>query len=177
MLSRVSPLPGGPVRRTVHGFTLVELLVTLAVMAIGIALAAPSFAGMIANYRVRAGAESLVHAVSFARAQAARRNTSVRFVLTGVGTGWRVEQVSPSTVLQSRSDADAQGISATSSNAAVSVTFLPNGLVDATGTWLTSITVVSTVAGAESRRIDILGGGLVRMCDPSVTIADDSRRC
>jgi type IV fimbrial biogenesis protein FimT len=160
-----------------RGVTLVEVLVAVFIMAVCAALVAPSFAQITASYRVRSGAEMLIHGISYARTEAVRRNTAVRFTLSGTGTGWSVDQVSPSVVLQSRADADAQGITSTSSGTALSVTFLPTGLVDTTGTWLAQVTVASSVSTSESRRIDILGGGLVRMCDPAVTAANDPRSC
>jgi type IV fimbrial biogenesis protein FimT len=56
------------------------------------------------------------------------------------------------------------------------VTFLPTGLVQ-TGTPLTQATVTSSVSSTDSRRINIYGGGLIRMCDPGISTANDPRRC
>lgn len=162
--------------RACAGVTLVELLVVLAVIAVGATLAAPSFAQMIANYKVRAAAESMLGGLNLARTEALRRNAAVRFALTPGGSGWTVSQVSPSQVLQSRSDNDSPGTTVASSNTATSVTFLPNGLLQS-GTQLTQVTVSSMVGATDTRRINVFGGGLIRMCDPAITTADDPRRC
>ncbi len=146
-------------------------------MAVLAALAGPGFSRMLSNYRVRSGAESVVNGLNYARAEAVKRNRAVRFALSGTASGWTIEQVSPGVTIQSRAAGDSPGITASSSNTGASITFLPTGLVDASGTWLTKITVASSDGGADSRQIDILGGGLIRMCDPAVTTANDPRRC
>lgn len=163
-------------RSTEAGFTLIELMVVVSIIAVGAALSAPSFTQMIANYRVRSGAESMMNGLNYARAEAVRRNTAVSFALVTGGSGWNVSQVSPSTVLQSRSNNDSLGLTVGSSNASTSVTFLPTGLVQ-TGTQLTQINVSSSATGTNTRRINIYGGGLIRMCDPGTSTADDPRRC
>lgn len=159
-----------------RGFTLIELMVVITIMAIGVVITAPSFAQLIANYRVRAGADSMINGLSYARAEAVRRNTPVSFAVVAGGSGWTVTQVTPGTVLQSRSGNDSPGLSVASSNASTSVTFLPTGLVQS-GTQLSQVTISSATTGTESRRINIFGGGLIRMCDPGVTTANDPRRC
>jgi type IV fimbrial biogenesis protein FimT len=163
-------------QRCARGVTLVELLVVLVIVAIGATLAAPSFAQMIANHKVRAAAESILGGLSLARTEALRRNAAVSFALVAGGSGWTVNQVSPSKVLQTRSDNDSPQTTVQSSNAATSVTFLPNGLLQS-GTQMTQVTVSSLVHTTETRRINVFGGGLIRMCDPAITAADDPRMC
>lgn len=161
----------------VRGFTLTELLITIAVLAIALSLAAPSFTQQIANYRVRSAAESIVGGLNYARGEAIRRNTAVSFTLDNSGPGWTVAQVDTAATLQSRSSGELPGVSATSSNSNLAVTFRPTGFVDTTGTWLTQITVASPVANTETRQIDVFGGGLIRVCDPAATATSDPRRC
>lgn len=165
-----------PVQHCEGGLTLIELMVVVAIMAIGVTLAAPSFSQMTANYRVRSGAESIINGLNYARAEAVRRNSAVSFDLTVGGSGWTVNQVSPGTTLQSRSNNDSPGTIVASDNASTSVTFLPTGLVQ-TGTQLTQISVSSATTGTDSRRINIFGGGLIRMCDPNIAIANNPKRC
>lgn len=159
-----------------RGFTLLELMVVVAIIAISVTLAAPSFSQMIANYRVRSSAESIINGLSYARAEAVRRNSAVSFTLASGGSGWAVGQVSPSTTLQSRSNNDSPGTSVASSNASTSVTFLPTGQVQ-TGTQLRQIDVTSITSGSDNRRINIFGGGLIRLCDPNAVTTNDPRRC
>jgi type IV fimbrial biogenesis protein FimT len=163
--------------RTPRGVTLIELMITVAVLAVGLSLAAPSFREQIANWRVRGAAESVLHGLNYARTEAVRRNSAVRFTLNASGPGWTVAQVSPATTLQSRANGETPGVTATSSTASLAVDFTPTGMVDTAGTRLEQVNLASPVANTESRRIDIFGGGLIRVCDPSVTTAGDPRRC
>ena len=163
-------------RRSHLGFTLVELMTVVTVIAIGATLAAPGFSQMIANYRVRSGAEAIINGLNYARSEAVRRNSAVSFSLVSGGSGWTVSQVSPSTTLQSRSNNDSPGTTVASSSASTSVAFIPTGLVQS-GTQMTQVTVSSSTSGTDSRRINIFGGGLIRMCDPGISTANDPRSC
>jgi len=151
-------------------------MVTVTVVVVSLSLVGPSFSQAVANYRLRSAAESVINGLNLARAEAVRRNAPVSFALTGTRTGWTVSD-GGGAVIQSRADSEMGGLSATPNVGATSVTFLPTGLVNATGTWLTQITVSSATAGTDSRRINVLGGGLIRMCDPAVAGANDPRRC
>lgn len=61
----------------IRGFTLVELAVTLAVAAILLALATPSFAELLRRNRLAAANNELVTALQIARAEALRRGRPV----------------------------------------------------------------------------------------------------
>ena len=60
-----------------HGVTLVELMVTLAIVAVGAAVAVPSFKGMIADTRVSAQANDLLVSLKYTRSEAVKRNARV----------------------------------------------------------------------------------------------------
>jgi len=160
-----------------RGFSLIELMVTVAVLAVGLALAAPSLSTQIANYRLRSAAEGVLNGLNYARAEAVRRNSNVSFTLDASGAGWTVAQVSTGTTLQARANGESPGVTAASTTTSLAVTFTPTGLVDTSGVRLSQIDLTTAVGGAETRRIDIFGGGLIRVCNPSVTAAGDPRRC
>lgn len=80
-----------------RGFTMVELLVTLVVLAILLALAAPNMASFINNSRLRASQSELVSALTLARSEATKRGNFVVVealapVVAGAefSSGWRV---------------------------------------------------------------------------------------
>lgn len=168
-------VPGRIRIRAARGFTLIELLITVAVLAVGLSLAAPTFTQQIANYRLRSAAESIINGLNYARAEAVRRNSPISFTLDAAGPGWTVAQ--GGTPLQSRASGETPGITATSSTTSLAVTFTPTGFVDTSGTRLARVTLASAVANTDTRQIDIFGGGLIRVCDPTVTTAGDPRRC
>jgi type IV fimbrial biogenesis protein FimT len=67
------------------GFTLIELMVTIAVLAILIALAMPSFASLINSNRLTAQSNEVVAALQFARVEAVRQNR--RAIVCGSANG------------------------------------------------------------------------------------------
>lgn len=76
-----------------RGFTLIELMVTIAVLAILMVLAMPSFADFFQRYRLRGAADDVATLLVSARTQALMRNRDVAVVFTGTGTGWCVGAV------------------------------------------------------------------------------------
>ena len=80
-----------------RGFTLVELMVTLVVLAVLLALAAPNMVSFVNNSRLRASQGEFVSALMLARSEATRRGKAVTVQVLasrGVGAefsgGWRV---------------------------------------------------------------------------------------
>ncbi|HJV61394.1 MAG TPA: GspH/FimT family pseudopilin [Albitalea sp.] len=64
------------------GFTLIELMVALTVMALLLLLGAPSFSTWLQNSQIRTASEAMANGLQVARAEAVRRNAPVRFQLT-----------------------------------------------------------------------------------------------
>lgn len=79
MISRRPARPTRPVR--MRGFTLIELMIGITLMALLLSLAAPAFMTMISNTKLRNHAESIFNGLQLARAEALKRNTTVQFRL------------------------------------------------------------------------------------------------
>jgi len=75
-------LSSTPARRIARGFTVVELMITVAVVAILTLAAAPSLQDWVLNTRVRSTAEALQNGLRLAQSEAVRRSRQVVFVLT-----------------------------------------------------------------------------------------------
>src|SRR5699024_6935398 len=60
-----------------HGFTLLELMVTVAVAAIIVSIAVPSFSAMLNRHRLEAAASELKFNLLLARSQAIKQNRDV----------------------------------------------------------------------------------------------------
>lgn len=75
------------------GFTLVEMMVTLAVLIIVLSIAVPSFADLIRANRAESQRTTLLGAFNLARSEAIRRSALVRVSLISGTTwtgGWRI---------------------------------------------------------------------------------------
>jgi type IV fimbrial biogenesis protein FimT len=70
----------------IAGFTLPELVVTVAIVGVIAALAAPSFNNLIRSQRIKTAANDLVSALLFARSEAVKRNADV--TVSRVGSSW-----------------------------------------------------------------------------------------
>jgi type IV fimbrial biogenesis protein FimT len=70
-----------PTSEIAKGFSLIEILVALAIFAILLSLALPNFSEWIRNIRLRSQAEAVLGGLQLARAEAMRRNRFVRFQL------------------------------------------------------------------------------------------------
>ena len=68
--------------RAPRGFTIIELMVAVTIFAILVALALPSFSGMIQNSKLGSAAKSYSLGIQTARTAAIRLNLPVDFVLT-----------------------------------------------------------------------------------------------
>lgn len=65
-------------RRANHGLTLIELMVVVALVAVVLTLAAPSFSSFFAKKRVEGVVSELVTDLQYARSEAVSRNAAVR---------------------------------------------------------------------------------------------------
>ena len=165
------------------GFSLIELMLGIAVITVLLMVGLPSFQIWIQNTQIRTAAEGILNGLQFARAEAVRRNVNIELEMVGV-SGWNAKIASTGQVIQSRTSGEGSG-SATVTIApggATKTTF--NGLgrqvsnADATAL-ITSIKVDSgAIAAADTRELCIMvgSGGVVRMCDPQVS-GSDTRAC
>ncbi len=78
------------VKAIVRGFTLLELMVTITVLGILVALAVPSYSSLINRNRVRNAAEQMRSDFSLARSEALKRssNVTISFARSADGATW-----------------------------------------------------------------------------------------
>lgn len=84
--------PRGSPRAARRGFSLIELMATLAVFAVVITLAAPSMSELLRNQRVKTASFDLFSSLMYARSEAIKRNANISVTPNGGdwGTGWSI---------------------------------------------------------------------------------------
>lgn len=175
------------------GASMVEIAISLVIIALIISMGAPSMAELIQNSRIRTAAESILSGLQAARSEAVRRNANIQFALSNTGasggTGWTITLVNGNQQLQSAPSGEgtANIVVTSSPNGATTATFTGvgrtpiNGLNSDGSPVLTQIDIDTTALPASiSRelRITISAGGQVRLCDPNVSPGStDPRAC
>lgn len=155
-------LKTAPLRSLARGFTLVELAVTIAILAIMASMAAPAFQGMIASSRVTATTNEILELLALAQSEARNRQTTVGITISSTSNGqtWSMAPTNDSSnVIASlfiNSNANVQV-----NNGFTAISFQPNGTLAETTT-NKSVRITSTSSyTSKARSIQILGGGKV----------------
>lgn len=200
-------------KRIHNGFSLVELIVGLAILAMLMALGLPQYATFISNARLRATAEGITNGLNLARAEAVKRNGRVELVFTDdepieplantitpsvSGANWMVRAWVPTTssydFVEGKLGAEGSGKTGASG---VIVTPVTTGIFDGTVTFTgfgamnsaqgISFQVTFPTAGAcdtvavqgplRCLNVNVTPGGQIRICDPKITAANDTRAC
>ncbi|MGZ3237328.1 MAG: GspH/FimT family pseudopilin [Burkholderiaceae bacterium] len=167
-----------------RGFTLIEMIIGVAIVGVLLALGVPSFSTFIQNSKIRNGAEAIQNGLSVARSEAVKQNTLITFNLR-TNSSWEVCKATDTTnpctnPIQSRSEADGS-INATvapTPSSITSVTFNSLGQASsliASGNSSVQFDVQNPTAGLcfsgggpmRCLRVVVSSGGQVRMCDPA----------
>ncbi|WP_269141066.1 GspH/FimT family pseudopilin [Steroidobacter gossypii] len=157
--------------RSILGFTLVELMVTIAIAGILLAVAVPSFNQLMVTNRLTAQANEMVAAMNFARSEAIKRNTRISFCRASSSTAtncaataaswrnWIVTQGDGTVVRRGVVNTFEGGISVQSTLTGDRVTFGADGLAR-TGTAIITNQRISICAPRDraGRRV-VLGAG------------------
>lgn len=184
--------------RKSSGFSLVELMITVALLGILSTFAVSSYKSWIQNSKIRNAAESIQSGIQIARGEAVSRNVAVELTL-GANSAWTVGCVTA--VADNDGDgvadcpADIQSRTASEgSSADITVTpsvagpyvFSSLGVMTSpapgVGGFVNIDVDINTavLSAAESRelRVVIALGGSVRTCDPALpTAGTDPRKC
>ena len=113
-----------------RGFTLVEIMITLSVVGVLVALAFPAFRTLAQSQHVKSGASDFHTALLFARSEALKRAADVDVIAAGADwkNGWTVQV--GATVLRKQPALDAQ-LDAIPASGAPKITYQNDGRVTA----------------------------------------------
>ncbi|BDU21770.1 GspH/FimT family pseudopilin [Dyella sp. GSA-30] len=186
------------------GFSLVELLVSIAVFGILALIGIPSYQTWIRNSRIRTAAESIQNGLRIARSEASQRGANVRFEFSsasGTGADWKVCALGTATTCSGAGTAVIQSYSSNEGAADVRVgadtaigsytTALTSGAGAGTGVTFTALGRPSAYGTSSIIRIDtsntqtnqrrlvitLSSGGLTRMCDPQLALTVSPQGC
>lgn len=173
------------------GFSLVELMVVVAILVILVTLSIPSFTAWVANTKVRTMAESVQNGLRLAQTEAVRRGVQVQFILTNdspitkdvtasdSGKNWIARAMSMAapanseTFIQGTQMVTADDTTNTISTTASTVTF--NSLGRVISPAATDVTYdLSNSRGDRPLRVLLNFSGKIRMCDTKKTLSADA---
>jgi len=159
-------------KKDASGFTLIELMTALLVLAILVAIAVPSYRSVIKNGNIVASSGEIVSVLQFARTEAVRRGKSVRLVATSgsdaaneMGPGFTVYLDSNGDSLLSSGEAlrvisaVPAGTTVDSVNNQTNFVFGPRGELNQSDTWR----VCDDRTGETGRQITLLISGMIQV--------------
>lgn len=167
-----------------HGYTLIELVVTMMVMVAVTTIAIPAFQTSVGNAQIRTVAESIRNGLQQARAEAIKRNARVQFVLQ-TSSEWQIGCVTVTATCPALITKKS-AIEGSSSNTTVTAdnntaVFSSFGTRDpGVAAALTVVNVTNSQVNSEERkalRVMLNAGGNVKVCDPTVSTPGDTRAC
>jgi len=137
--------------RTDQGFTLIELIVTIAVVAIIAMIAAPSMSQLLVKQNLNKSTKELIHVLTEARAKAALDRTEIKVQLNS-----SIENTST----QLNWMPSGKAVLKVASPPVTTITFLPNGLVKETT--IPSFTICDQTSGSLSKTVSISKMGTIQ---------------
>jgi type IV fimbrial biogenesis protein FimT len=149
--------------RELRGFTVVEAMTVLAVVAILVSIALPSLANVLASQRLRAAGTDLMSSLLLARSEAIKRNAQVEVTPRAAGdwkSGWRVATVATDEQVDRK---EALGVRVNVSLAPASIVYERNGRLGVAGFAQVEFRDSENQAGVRARCVTIDPSGLPRL--------------
>ena len=200
-----------------RGFSLIEMLVGLVILALLLTFGMPQYAIFLANAKLRATTDNLANGLQTARAEAVNRNARVELVLTQddpieilvngltsttggvalINLNWVIREWLPVTGnyrfiegkmgMEGSGQVDATPVKITSSSTDAAydgrISFNGFGALSTAQTITFQVTNPAggncAAAGGPMRclNVSVSPGGQIRVCDPKITDAKDTRIC
>jgi len=175
-----------------QGFTLVELMVVIAILAILLGIGIPWANNYMINARINTGANELRDGLQYARMEAIRQNRNIVFNLTTNPLKWEVKTTETTpTVL--RNFEFSSSVKKTVSIPATNITFTSTGrVVTSTAQTLINVTnsdsakcqplktgdsAYSGTGELVCLRVLVTSGGVIKTCNPSAAANNTAMAC
>lgn len=181
-------LQNGAIKRSLaKGFSLVELMITIALFGVLVALGVSSFQTWVQDTQTRSVAEVLQNGVRLAQTEAVRRGRNVTFLLTNAppalgvadsatGKNWVVQTMTfvdatvPEEFVQGATLPGTDNVATTASSA--SIRFNSIGRLASPANPV--VYQVQNPKGSRRLNVTVSISGKVRMCDPDKTLSTSS---
>lgn len=174
-------------RATQQGLSLIELIVSLTIMAVLAVMAAPSYNSLMDGWKVTAVSKDIIAGLQLARGEAIRRNTKVSFSVDTTTNHWIVTESTTGVTITAICVSPPSGYVRQScepnpqlTNTAnfTYVVFNSQGWRDSTDSTADPTMTLSAPSTSTTQvKITIGVGGQIRSCDPTITSATDIRAC
>lgn len=173
-------------RSYMRGVSLIELVISLAVVGLLMTAAIPALTKWVQNSQIRTVTESVLSGIQFAKVEAIKRNQQVEIVFDADFHAWNINLVTPQTLLRRQ-----EGLAEYSS-----ITIVPDAQNTDRLTFSGLGRILQTNPSDASQRFNLLSvdnshmtqtesddlsirisdAGAVRMCNPN-KVAPDPRAC
>lgn len=146
-----------PKRRHARGFTLIELVTSITVLAIIVGLALPSFREFVANQRIRNASFDLMAALTLARSEAVTRGVPVSLLRTQTtwDQGWTVTDATTTPAQNIQVQGPYNSLSITDSASLATISYGKDGRAAAASSTKFTVALPAAMNGVSSRCISI----------------------
>ena len=163
-----------------HGFTLIELMVALALVALALGFGLSTLRDVISNNRIRSTAQQVLDAVQLARSEAVKRNVPVELRVSDSAATLNFLAGSSCVPASCRTltFGTSSGLSVLADAATTTaLVFNASGQLADAGNHVVDVTNGRCSTEQSCLRVQVRGGGSVRICNPAQGDASAANVC
>jgi type IV fimbrial biogenesis protein FimT len=149
------------------GFSLIEMMIVVAIMGIMAALASQMIGSYLLNVKLRSTAEELKESLDFSRSEAIKRNDTIKYTSLS-GGGWKVEGYVNDILSTLKSKPSASGSKSVVTTDQAVIRFDGSGRSDVSATFQVT-PVTGSCADITCLNVEVIKLGKIKLCNPAST--------